>query len=97
MLSDRVYVFKTLNDMKITNEDKFMSSVARILRDDKVEIDKLKEENAKLNNILELGLNKKTQSCFNEDGNTGKCLGYGNDEPCDYCKSCDRINIKEDD
>lgn len=53
-----------------------------------------------LENVLELGLNKDKQHCFNEDGNTGKCLGYGafnDDEPCEYCKTCERLSIKETD
>jgi len=58
-------------------------------------VEKLETENTNLKNILELGLNKEKQYCFNEDGHTGKCLGYGNDEPCDYCKSCERLSIKE--
>lgn len=59
-------------------------------------IEQLEIDNKNLNMILEKGLNKEKQYCFNEDGNTGKCLGYGDDEPCDYCKSCERINIKEE-
>lgn len=48
--------------------------------------------------INELDREKKT--CFYEDGHTGKCLGYStynDDEPCDYCKKCDAINVKESD
>lgn len=58
-------------------------------------IEQLETDNKNLNMILEEGLNKEKQYCFNEDGNTEKCLGHGNDEPCDYCKSCKKINIKE--
>ncbi len=60
-------------------------------------IEQLETENINLKQIQELGLNKEKQYCFNEDGHTNKCLGYGDDELCDYCKGCDRINIKEDD
>ncbi len=60
-------------------------------------IEQLETENTKLKQVLELGLNKEKQYCFNEDGHTGKCLGYGNDEPCNYCKGCERLSIKEDD
>lgn len=48
---------------------------------------------------LEKGLDKDKQYCFYEDGHTGKCLGYSNfddDEPCDYCKSCEKINTEEE-
>lgn len=44
-------------------------------------------------------LDKDKQYCFYEDGHTGKCLGYSNfndDEPCDYCKGCERINTEEE-
>lgn len=44
-------------------------------------------------------LDKNRQYCFNEDGHTGKCLGYSrfdDDEPCDYCKSCEKINTEEE-
>lgn len=60
-------------------------------------INQLEAENTNLKKIKELGLNKEKQYCFNEDGHTGKCLGYGDDEPCNYCKSCERLSIKEDD
>ncbi len=60
-------------------------------------IDQLENENINLKQIHELGLNKEKQYCFNEDGHTGKCLGYGNDEPCNYCKGCERLSIREDD
>lgn len=53
-------------------------------------------EYKKLKKILELGLDKEKQYCFNEDGNTGMCLGYGIDEPCEYCKSCEKLNVKEE-
>jgi len=46
-----------------------------------------------------MNLDKEKQYCFYEDGHTGKCLGYSNfddDEPCDYCKSCERINTEEE-
>lgn len=62
--------------------------------------EQLETENKNLKNILNAGVNKEKQYCFNEDGNTGRCLGYSNifdDEPCEYCKSCEKINIKEDD
>ena len=60
-------------------------------------VKQLEAENKNLNMILETGLNKDKQYCFNEDGNTGKCLGYGDDEPCEYCKTCERLSIKETD
>ncbi len=63
-------------------------------------IEQLETKNTKLKQIQELGLNREKQYCFNEDGHTGKCLGYSsfnNDEPCNYCKSCERLSIKEDD
>ncbi len=59
-------------------------------------IEQLEAENTTLKQIQELGLNKEKQYCFNEDGHTGLCLGYGNDEPCNYCKGCERLSIKED-
>lgn len=46
------------------------------------------------------GLDKNKKSCFYEDGHTGKCLGYStynDDEPCNYCKSCDALSINEED
>ena len=66
----------------------------------KTEIKQLKKENQRLKIIQENGLNKEKRHCFNEDGNTGKCLGFSYfnfDEPCEYCKSCEAINIKEND
>ena len=58
---------------------------------------RLEEENKSLKEVLNIGLNKEKQYCFNEDGNTGMCLGYGDDKPCDYCKSCKKLNLKEED
>ena len=63
-------------------------------------IKQLEEENKNLKMVLENGLDRNKKYCFNEDGNTGKCLGYSNvddDEPCKYCKSCEAINVKGDD
>ena len=63
-------------------------------------IDQLEQENKNLKMVLDSGLDKNKKYCFNEDGNTGKCLGYSNvddDEPCKYCKSCEAINVKGDD
>lgn len=46
-------------------------------------------------------LDKDKKTCFYEDGKTGKCLGYAtsenDDEPCDYCKSCNLLSAKEED
>lgn len=61
-------------------------------------IEQLEKENINLRQVSEVGLNKEKQYCFNEDGKTGLCLGYSSyndDEPCDYCKSCEKINVKE--
>ena len=63
-------------------------------------IQELEQENKNLKMVLDSGLNKNKKYCFNEDGNTGKCLGYSNiydDELCEYCKSCEAINVKGDD
>ncbi len=65
----------------------------------KAEIKQLKKENQNLKIMQENGLNKEKKYCFNEDGHTGKCLGYSffnDDEPCIYCQACDAINIKEE-
>ena len=59
-------------------------------------IEQLEQENK----VLKGNLDRNKKPCFNEDGHTGKCLGYSNvndDEPCEYCKTCDVINVKEDD
>ena len=63
-------------------------------------IKQLKQENINLKIMLNNGLDKNKKHCFNEDGNTGKCLGYSffnDDEPCIYCKSCEALSIKGDD
>jgi hypothetical protein len=65
----------------------------------KAKIKQLKKENQNLKIVQENGLNKEKKYCFNEDGHTGKCLGYSffnDDEPCIYCQTCDAINIKEE-
>ncbi len=65
-------------------------------------IETLKKENETLKRVRSLyqGLNKEKKHCFIEDGYTGKCLGYSfanDDEPCEYCKSCEKISIREED
>lgn len=63
-------------------------------------IDQLEQENINFKMVLDDGLDKNKKYCFNEDGNTGKCLGYSNvddDEPCEYCKTCEALSIKGDD
>ena len=62
-------------------------------------IDQLEQENINLKIVLDRGLDKNKKYCFNEDGNTGKCLGYSNvddDEPCEYCKSCEALSIGDE-
>ncbi len=88
----------TANECGLSTND-FSESI-EILEDALKYIEQLETENTKLKQIQELGLNREKQYCFNEDGHTGKCLGYSsfnNDEPCNYCKSCERLSIKEDD
>lgn len=66
----------------------------------KMEIKELKKKNQNLKIKQNGCLSKEKKYCFNEDGNTGKCLGYSffnDDEPCIYCQTCDAINIKEGD
>lgn len=63
-------------------------------------IHQLEQENINLKMVLDNGLNKNKKYCFYKDGNTGKCLGYSNvndDEPCEYCKTCEALSIKGDD
>ncbi len=60
-------------------------------------IEQLETENRRLKVGINGGLDKDKKNCFYEDGHTGKCLGYGDDEPCDYCKNCEKLSIKEDD
>ncbi len=63
-------------------------------------IKQLERENRQLKVGLDSGLDKDKKTCFYEDGNTGKCLGQSNindDEPCEYCKSCEVLSIKGDD
>ena len=63
-------------------------------------VDQLEQENINLKIVLDDGLDKNKKYCFYEDGNTGKCLGYSNvddDEPCEYCQSCEALSIKGDD
>lgn len=58
----------------------------------------INDEQNRVERVEEL-LDKNKQYCFNEDGHTGKCLGYSrfdDDEPCDYCKSCEKINTEEE-
>ena len=60
-------------------------------------IAQLEQENKNLKTVLNNGLDKNKKYCFYEDGNTGKCLGYSNvddDEPCEYCQSCEALSIK---
>ncbi len=66
----------------------------------KTEMKQLKKEIQRLKICQENGLNKEKKHCFNEDGHTGKCLGFSFfnlDEPCEYCKSCEAISISEED
>lgn len=66
----------------------------------KMEIKELKKKNQNLKIKQNGCLSKEKKYCFNEDGNTGKCLGYSffnDDEPCEYCKGCESINISEED
>lgn len=45
-------------------------------------------------------LDRDKRTCFYEDGNTGKCLGYSSindDESCEYCKTCEALGVKGDD
>ena len=61
---------------------------------------KLEQENNNLKNALNNELDRDQKTCFYEDGHTGKCLGYSNvddDEPCEYCKSCEALNVQGDD
>ena len=63
-------------------------------------IQELERENRKFKVGIDIGLNKDKKTCFYKDGNTGKCLGYSNvndDEPCEYCKTCEALSIKGDD
>ena len=63
-------------------------------------IAQLEQENKNLRITLNNGLDRNKKSCFYEDGHTEKCLGYSNindDEPCEYCKSCEALSIKGDD
>ena len=63
-------------------------------------IKQLEQENINLKMVLDNGLNKNEKYCFYEDGKTGKCLGYSNvddDEPCEFCKSCEALNVQGDD
>ncbi len=63
-------------------------------------LDQLELENKALKGALSNELDRDKKTCFYEDGNTGKCLGYSNvndDEPCEYCKSCEALSIKGDD
>ena len=64
------------------------------------EIRQLEQENKALKGTLSNELDRDKKNCFYEDGNTGKCLGYSNvndDEPCEYCESCEALSIKGDD
>lgn len=66
----------------------------------KNEIKKLKKKNQNLKIKQEGCLSREKKYCFNEDGHTGKCLGYSffnDDEPCEYCKGCEAISISEED
>ena len=91
----------------ITNEltkqiihDKELAIAQHIIQKQKDKIDELEQENKNLEMVLEIELDKNKKYCFNEDGNTGKCLGYSNvndDEPCEYCQSCEALSIKGDD
>ena len=63
-------------------------------------IDQLEQENINLKIRFNNVLDKNKKYCFIADGNTEKCLGYSNindDEPCEYCKSCEALSIKGDD
>ncbi len=62
-------------------------------------IEQLEKENKILKIQLKGNLDKDKKTCFNEDGHTGKCLGYStinDDEPCEYCKTCEALSIKEE-
>ncbi len=92
---------KAKEDLIFFNEGDYitreMDKSANILED---YIKQLEQENKNLKMILDSGLDKNKKYCFNEDGNTGKCLGYSNvddDEPCEYCKTCEALSIKGDD
>ncbi len=85
----------TANECGLSTND-FSESI-EILEGALQYIEQLEKENTTLKQIQELGLNKEKQYCFKEDGHTGLCLGYGNDEPCDYCKGCEKLSIKEND
>ena len=63
-------------------------------------IEQLEQENINLKIRFNNVLDKNKKYCFIADGNTEKCLGYSNindDEPCEYCKSCEALSIKGDD
>ena len=83
--------FATLYSQEQNNEDE------RILLQ---YIDQLEQENINLKIRFNNVLDKNKKYCFIADGNTEKCLGYSNindDEPCEYCKSCEALSIKGDD
>ena len=80
--------------------DEDMNEKATKINNANYYIMQLEQENKNLKKILNNGLDKNKKYCFNEDGNTGKCLGYSNindDEPCEYCKSCEALSIKGED
>ncbi len=53
---ERRYIHKILNDMKIDNEDKFMSAVANVIFEDNKKIKLLQYERAFNNKIIDLML-----------------------------------------
>lgn len=89
-------LYDLINDENVYNSIKeAVTGTFKYIEQLENKVKELEIEKNKLDNILKAGLNKEKQYCFNEDGNTGKCLGYGtffDDEPCEYCKSCERLN-----
>ena len=53
----RRYIHKVLNNMKIDDEDKFMSAVANVIFEDNKKIKSQQEELAKKNKIIDLMAN----------------------------------------